>query len=501
MNGKKGSSIEINIPAASIAEKISKIIFPCKGWFSRVSDFCKEDTSRVVFSLKVGLAVLLVSLLILFPSPYQVFGANAIWSILTVGMMFEYTVGATFNRGFNRALGSLIAGVLATAIAEIASRSGPVAEPVIIGTSIFLIGTITTFMKLWPSLVPYEYGFRVALITYCLIIVSGYRMGNPIKTSMDRLYSIAIGAIVAVLVNVLVCPIWAGEQLHKELVSSFNIVADSLEECVRKYLEDDGPSYLKFRKTVSDEFPDEPAIKNCRDTLISATKIETLANSAKWEPPHGRFCHVFYPWSEYVKAPYNLRITLQKEIQEAAAQAAELVRALGEDISSMQQSLKGCLLAKVHASTERLQRAIDRHSYFLILRNETCDSNSPEQQQKLSQISSTNLDEISTHLADLEDSMLEENFDIPSLPLEMPAAITNELMKKQQRRLYSWLSREVDTYEDKGTISVNFKPKMKGLQSTITFASLIIELEARLDHLVEAVDHLSKMAKFKPEGL
>lgn len=207
-----------------------------------------------------------------------------------------------------------------------------------------------------------------------------------------------------------------------------------------------------------------------------------------------------------LQAPYNLRITLQKEIQEATAQAAELVRALGEDISSMQQSLKGCLLAKVHASTERLQRAIDRHSCFLILRNETCDSNSPEQQQKLSQISSTNLDEISTHLADLEDSMLEENFGIPSLPLEMPAAVTNEqayheLMKKQQRRLYSWLSREVDAYEDKGTISVNFKPKMKGLQSIITFASLIIELEARLDHLVEAVDHLSKMAKFKPEGL
>lgn len=54
-------------------------------------------------------------------------------------------------------------------------------------------------------------------------------MGNPLKTSIDRLYSIAIGAIVAVLVNVLVCPIWAGEQLHNELVSSFNIVADSLE--------------------------------------------------------------------------------------------------------------------------------------------------------------------------------------------------------------------------------------------------------------------------------
>lgn len=31
------------------------------------------------------------------------------------------------------------------------------------------------------------------------------------------------------------------------------------------------------------------------------------ANSAKWEPPHGRFKHFFYPWSEYVKVGAVLR--------------------------------------------------------------------------------------------------------------------------------------------------------------------------------------------------
>lgn len=91
------------------------------------------------------------------------------------------------------------------------------------------LGAVTSFLKLWPSLVPYEYGFRVILFTYCLIIVSGYRMGNPITTAMDRLYSIAIGGIVAVVVNALIFPIWAGEQLHKELVSYFASVADALE--------------------------------------------------------------------------------------------------------------------------------------------------------------------------------------------------------------------------------------------------------------------------------
>ena len=46
---------------------------------------------------------------------------------------------------------------------------------------------------------------------------------------MDRLYSIAIGGIVAVSVNVLIFPIWAGEHLHQELVTNFKSVADALE--------------------------------------------------------------------------------------------------------------------------------------------------------------------------------------------------------------------------------------------------------------------------------
>lgn len=82
---------------------------------------------------------------------------------------------------------------------------------------------------MWPSLVQYEYCFRIILATHCLIIVSGYRMGNPIRTMIDRLYAIAIGGMISVLVNVSVFPIWAGEQLHKELVKNFHSVADSLE--------------------------------------------------------------------------------------------------------------------------------------------------------------------------------------------------------------------------------------------------------------------------------
>ncbi|XP_010251580.1 PREDICTED: aluminum-activated malate transporter 9-like [Nelumbo nucifera] len=536
MNGKKGS-VEIDIPPASKTkqpETWKKPItggFSIKEWMSNVWSFAKEDSNRVIFSLKVGFAVLLVSLLILFRAPYEVFGTNIIWSILTVAIMFEYTVGATFNRGFNRALGSLLAGIFAVAVGEVALRTGHVAEPIIIGISIFFIGTITSFMKLWPSLVPYEYGFRVTLFTFCLIIVSGYRMGSPIRTAMDRLYSIAIGGIVAVLVNVLVFPIWAGEQLHKELVNSFNSVADSLEECVRKYLEDDGSDHTEFAKTVMDEFPDEPAYRKCRATMNSSAKFDSLANSAKWEPPHGRFKHFFYPWSEYVKvgavlrycayevmalhgvlhseiqAPYNLRVAFQSEIQDASSHAAELVRSLGKDISNMKRRLQNSLLKRVHSSTERLQRAIDMHSYLLTSGHDLLDYSKPL--PKISSTLSSAPSDLSAQLAEPAGSNRPEPPQEAQAPAETlppaPAESYNETMKKQQRRLYSWPLREVDTFEE-GTVggAGNLLPRMSALESTTalslaTFTSLLIEFVARLDHLVEAVDELAKMAKFKNE--
>ncbi|GAB4834494.1 hypothetical protein Ancab_032751 [Ancistrocladus abbreviatus] len=540
MNGKKGS-IEINIPAgktdttvATTKEKQGESAANgVTSWIWSVWKFCKEDINRVIFALKVGLAVLLVSLLILFQAPYEVFGTNIIWSILTVVIMFEYTVGSTFNRGFNRALGSLLAGILAIAIAQLALSTGRIAEPIIIGFSIFLVGAITSFMKLWPSLVPYEYGFRVILFTFCLIIVSGYRMGNPVRTAMDRLYSIAIGGLVAVLVNVLIHPIWAGEQLLKELVNSFEAVADSLEECVRKYLKDDGSEKSEFSTAVMDEFADEPAYKRCRTTLNSSAKLESLANSAKWEPPHGRFKHFFYPWSEYVKvgavlrycayevmalhgllhseiqAPHNLRIAFQTEIRDAANEAAELVRSLGKDINNMKRGLRTTLLKRVHSSTERLQRAINIHSYLLTSSFEPPDSASKSLHPKLSYAPSLNFsNNIFPQSAELDSSQppleMPETVPAPPLPdVTVQPPTYHEMMRKQSRRLHSWPSREVDAFEEEaGGINPEFLPRMRAFESTAalslaTFASLLIEFVARLDHLVEAVDELSRMAKFK----
>lgn len=182
------------------------------------------------------------------------------------------------------------------------------------------------------------------------------------------------------------------------------------------------------------------------------------------------------------QAPYELRVMFRTEIQEAAGQAAELVRRLGKDIGDMNRTLKASLLKRVHASTERLQAAIDMHSYLL-----TTSSSYYDKPPSAKPDADTNAD---------------QNQNPNPNP---PSETYHEMMRKTSRRLYSWPSREVDANgEESGVAADLLLPRMKALESTAalslaTFASLLIEFVARLDRLVDAVEELSSMAKFKSE--
>ena len=60
---------------------------------SNTKRLAQDDTRRVTHSIKVGLALSLVSLFYYYQPLYDNFGVPAMWAIMTVVVVFEFSAG------------------------------------------------------------------------------------------------------------------------------------------------------------------------------------------------------------------------------------------------------------------------------------------------------------------------------------------------------------------------------------------------------------------------
>ncbi|KAF7850057.1 hypothetical protein BT93_L5905 [Corymbia citriodora subsp. variegata] len=295
----------------------------------------EPDVRRVVHSIKVGVALVLVSLLCLVDPLYKQAGDNAMWAIMTVIVIFEFYAGATLSKGLNRGMGTILGGGLGCIAAVLAQEIGGVGNAIAIGTAVFIFGAAATYARSVPRIKKkYDYGAMIFILTFNLVVVSGLRAGVVMRIARERLSMIVMGFAICISTSLLILPNWASDELHISMASKFEHLACSIEGLLDKY----------FESVTDKENKADGSFKICKSVLHSKAKDESLANFAKWEPWHGKF-GLSYPWDKYLQIGELLRelaatiVSLEVCIQSSRQPTADLRQLIKEPCESVASSL------------------------------------------------------------------------------------------------------------------------------------------------------------------
>ncbi|KAJ0480675.1 putative aluminum-activated malate transporter [Helianthus annuus] len=245
-----------------------------------IKKIAEVDSRRITHSLKVALAIIVVSMIYFVQPFYNGMGEAGLWAILTVVLVSEFT-------GLNRGFATLLAGALGVGAESFASVFGPTIKPIILGFLLFLIVALATFLRFAPSIKRrYDYGVLIFILTFALVSVSGYRVEKILKLAQQRFTTIVLAGAMCVIISIFVCPVWAGEELHKLIVNNLEKLAS--------FLEGFGDEYYRTSNG------DKSFLTAYKSVLNSKGTEESLTTFAWWEIGHGKF-RFRHPWKEYLK--------------------------------------------------------------------------------------------------------------------------------------------------------------------------------------------------------
>ncbi|XP_040988381.1 aluminum-activated malate transporter 10-like [Juglans microcarpa x Juglans regia] len=441
---------DLKLFIVGLAFKVCK--FSQKAW-----DLGVDDPRKVIHCLKVGMALTVVSLFYYTRPLYEGVGGNAMWAIMTVVVVFENTVGATLCKCLNRVFGTCLAGFLAIGVHWVASQSGERFEPVIVGVSVFLLASAATFSRFIPSVkARFDYGAMIFILTFSFVSVSGYRVDRLFDLAHQRISTILIGTSLCIIVSMLVCPIWAGQELYTLITRNMDKLSDSLGACVSEYFQDGGCS-LADGTDYDKEC--QKKLQGYKCVLSSKAAEESMANFARWEPPHGRF-YFRHPWRQYIKIGASMR---------SCAYCIE--------------ALNGCINSENQAP-ECIKKHISKNSLKV-------SSNSASVIRELAMTIKTMKKSPNIHylVGDLNSAVQELQTDLKSLP-ELFSPQSNMEAEIPENKKIEAASR---------TVVVTLMPLMESIP-LVTQASLLIEIAARINDIVEAVEELSDLSEFSPAG-
>ncbi|KAL6602742.1 hypothetical protein ACP70R_043103 [Stipagrostis hirtigluma subsp. patula] len=206
-----------------------------------------DDPRKVLHGLKMAIALTICSVFYYVRPLYVFTGENAIWAILTVVLIIEYTVGGCVYKGLNRAMATVVGGAMALGVQ-------------------------------WVAVAP---------------------------MALQRLITVSIGAIICFAVCALIFPVWAGQELHAQVVRDMEKLAAAVEGCVEDYFSEAigagaGAGERAARRALSAKSQGYRAVLNAK------ASEDSMANLARWEPAHGKF-GFRHPYPLYQKVGAAMR--------------------------------------------------------------------------------------------------------------------------------------------------------------------------------------------------
>ena len=89
-------------------------------------------------------------------------------------------------------------------------------------------------MRFIPALKPYDYGLMIFILTFSMVSVLDYQPENWEKNVQDRIVTIIIGSVIAMVVCIFICPVWNGEDLQNLIAKNIEKLGNFLEGILLK---------------------------------------------------------------------------------------------------------------------------------------------------------------------------------------------------------------------------------------------------------------------------
>lgn len=479
---------------------VSRILQAFKRWKKSFLSVCTRvwqvganDARRVIHSIKVGLALSVVSLFYFVRPMFDTFDENAMWIVMTVAMVFEFTVGATLSKGLNRSFATLLAGLLGVGVRYVAEDTDKNCERVILGVSIFAIGAASTYLRFFPLIKKrYDYGVIIFILTFNLIASSGYRDDNIFKMAHQRMSTTVIGCALCFAINVIVFPVWAGDDLHNSILRNMEGLAESLEECITTYFVDPNDG-----KGSENDVP-----RGCKYVLNSKATEESLVNFATWEPPHGIF-FFRYPWNLYekvgsmtrhyaycvdalheflkseIQVPFSVIENLRTPCFELGRESANILRELAETVRTTRSKNVNVMRVRLSAVLENLQKSLTADPELFI------DTKSLQNLEKKFLEGLTGIEIL--HASSIQNSAKQAD-----LISKTPAGTTTKAEEIQADKSRDRADQKCQTRDLKRSSSA-FREVLR----LARFSALLLETVAKLESVIMAVEELGKHANFE----